>query len=217
MEADDDVPTLSADTLAVLQEFLQEKARAAEIEDSDDVFVSEDWQLSQFWYTEETSRVLAEEAVRESKGGSIVCVSAPSIFRALKKLQVPNKIVLLEFDTRFGQLYGDEFVFYDYKQPLDLPESTHNAFDFIVADPPFLAAECFSKLAQTLTLLANPSASILVSTGTVMRTFIVDVMSQRFGSFRRCQFAPKHEHNLGNDFSCFTSYESASLGLHADG
>jgi hypothetical protein len=44
----------------------------------------EDWQLSQFWYDDETARTMGDELIRTAKGGTIVCVSAPTVFLYLK-------------------------------------------------------------------------------------------------------------------------------------
>ena len=78
---DDDIPQLSTNALAALQEFLQERQAQQEMEavdvaeTTDDPqqqqqqqqqelrHVSEDWQLSQFWYTESTALALAREAL----------------------------------------------------------------------------------------------------------------------------------------------------------
>ena len=86
-------------------------------------FVSEDFGYSQFWYDDNTSNILANEAINGSNeaniitnsvlqnsssktlslptSGSICCLMAPSAFKALKLLNVPNRIVLFEFDKRF--------------------------------------------------------------------------------------------------------------------
>ena len=59
-------------------------------------------------------------------GDNVAVVSAPSVFVAMKNLLVewpeserPN-VVLLEHDVRF-EVFGSEFVFYDYRRPFDLP------------------------------------------------------------------------------------------------
>lgn len=44
---------------------------------------------------------------------------------------------LLEYDNRFKQ-YGNEFTFYDYNQPLELPSTMKHSFRIIIADPPYL-------------------------------------------------------------------------------
>ena len=72
-------------------------------------------------------------------------------------------IVLLEFDRRF-EIHGNNFVFYDYKEPLALPETLQKeTYDLVVADPPFLSEECLRKTAETIKFLAK--GKILLCTG----------------------------------------------------
>ena len=71
----------------------------------------------------------------------------------------------LEFDTRF-KCYGDDFLFYDYNQPLELPLDWKQSFDVIVVDPPFLAEECLTKTAQTVKFLAKDK--IILCTGMLL-------------------------------------------------
>ena len=74
------------------------------------------------------------------------------------------QVTLLEYDRRF-EIYGDDFVFYDYNKPLELPEALQKeSFDMVIADPPFLSEECLRKTAQTIKLLAK--GKILLCTGT---------------------------------------------------
>ena len=73
--------------------------------------------------------------------------------------------MLLEYDSRF-KVYGEQFVFYDYNQPLDLPNSLEShSFDVVFADPPYLSEECLSKVAQTVEYLAK--GKVILCTGTV--------------------------------------------------
>jgi NADH dehydrogenase (ubiquinone) 1 alpha subcomplex subunit 9 len=55
---------------------------------------------------------------------TVVVVSAPSVFVQLKNLTVGKpdapKLVLLEHDNRFA-VFKDQFVFYDFAQPIRLP------------------------------------------------------------------------------------------------
>jgi EEF1A lysine methyltransferase 1 len=46
---------------------------------------------------------------------------------------------ILEFDKRFEQ-YGDDFIFYDYNQPEELPSALKHSYGIIVADPPYLVS-----------------------------------------------------------------------------
>ncbi|KAL4338762.1 hypothetical protein AHAS_Ahas12G0242600 [Arachis hypogaea] len=71
VDDDDDAPVLSSHALAALKEFLSEQqshhSAAAEgetataVEESKVSLVSEDWRLSQFWYSAETAKTIAEE------------------------------------------------------------------------------------------------------------------------------------------------------------
>ena len=95
---DDDVPQLSAETFSALQEFYKEQENKEQIINelssssnigSDTPNISEDWQLSQFWYDEETALNLAKEIVRLSgtlgKEVSVACVSCPTLYLAIRK------------------------------------------------------------------------------------------------------------------------------------
>merc|ERR1712098_726955 len=134
--------------------------------------VSEDWQLSQFWYTESTAASLAKEALAAAGDkGRIACVSCPTLYKAIvetvkadenakqdaaAEASTPSstasstspsssRAIVLEFDRRFAK-WGVDFVFYDYKDASipELPVDWRNSFDVVVCDPPFLTEECAS-------------------------------------------------------------------------
>jgi len=183
---DDDVPQLSSNALLALQEFLQERQAQETLElggDDDENrnddgeqqqqqqlrHVSEDWQLSQFWYTESTASALAREALAAAgQSGRIACVSCPTLYKAIVDVLRTNpsteaatadaaasdgcgtsvlstlpRAIVLEFDRRFAK-WGRDFVFYDYQDPSipELPVDWRNSFDVVVCDPPFLNEEC---------------------------------------------------------------------------
>ena len=72
--------------------------------------------------------------------------------------------VLLEYDRRF-EIYREKFIFYDYNDPLNLPEGLQEgSFDLVVVDPPFLSKECLSKVAQTVKFLTKEK--VILCTGT---------------------------------------------------
>lgn len=94
----------------------------------------------------------------------IVCISCPTLYRKLKDMSCPNGTKLLEFDTRFS-CYGDDYVFYDYKDPLALPKDWKGTFDVVVVDPPFLSEECLSKAAETVKFLEPKFIVLCTGTG----------------------------------------------------
>lgn len=72
-------------------------------------------------------------------------------------------VVLLEYDSRFS-VYGDEFIFYDYTNPLCLPAHINGqSFDIVIADPPYLSQECLSKVTLTVKFLSK--GKVLLCTG----------------------------------------------------
>jgi len=205
---DDDIPQLSTNALAALQEFLQERQAQQEMEAVDEAettddhqqqqqpqqqqelrHVSEDWQLSQFWYTESTALALAREALAAAgDGGRIACVSCPTLYKAVvdtlnkeaaveaaaaasdlssaSSPSLPPRAVVLEFDRRFAK-WGRDFVFYDYQDPSvpDLPVEWRGAFDVVVCDPPFLTEPCAGATwrAAVDTLGKKPAAQAAAS------------------------------------------------------
>ncbi|KAM6970161.1 EEF1A lysine methyltransferase 1 [Aplochiton taeniatus] len=211
-DSDDDVPALSAETLAALQDFYTE-TRTGQPLDTADKFsvgaVGEDWSMSQFWYSDDTATKLAEEVIHEvGKEGRIACLSAPSVYQKLKQGVVDGSdsvsAVVLEFDRRFST-YGQEFIFYDYNEPLALSEHVdRQSFDIVLADPPYLSEECLSKVAETVKYLTK--GKVLLCTGAIMGEH-----AEKLLGLKMCSFLPKHNKNLANEFRCFVNYPSRLL------
>ena len=96
---EDDMPQLSAETFSVLQEFYKEQEVKEQIvsdlnlSSSENKInelnaISEDWQLSQFWYDDVTAFDFASEVMRVAGGSpefKIACVSCPTLYMAIKK------------------------------------------------------------------------------------------------------------------------------------
>ena len=98
---DNDLPQLSAETFSALQEFYKEQEQKEltvnelncsltdESNEKGLTTLSEDWQLSQFWYDDETAYDLAKEVNRltDAIGDrvSVACVSCPTLYSAIKK------------------------------------------------------------------------------------------------------------------------------------
>ncbi|CAL1581655.1 unnamed protein product [Knipowitschia caucasica] len=208
-DSEDEVPALSAHTLAALQEFYAESQALQSTETTGAITVGaveEDWGLSQFWYSEDTARRLAQELVQQAgPGGRVACVSAPSVYQALKQGVVEGSaaltVFLFEFDRRFAS-YGDDFIFYDYNLPLALPPHVcEGSFDVVLADPPYLSHECLSKVAQTVRYLTT--GKVLLCTGAVMKSAAKELLN-----LDMCSFRPQHHRNLSNDFCCYSNYTS---------
>ncbi|XP_029980614.1 EEF1A lysine methyltransferase 1 isoform X2 [Sphaeramia orbicularis] len=209
-DSDDDIPTLSAHTLAALQEFYSENMVNQAPSDQYAVgAMEEDWGMSQFWYSDDTAARLTEELIHEAgEGGRIACVSAPSVYQKLKQGVVDGSdrvsSVVLEFDHRFAA-YGDEFIFYDYNEPLSLPSNVApQSFDIVLADPPYLSEECLSKVSKTIQFLSK--GKVLLCTGAIMENIAKDLLGVKM-----CSFLPQHKRNLSNEFRCFVNYPSRLL------
>ena len=133
---------------------------------------TEDWNASQFWYSDETASLLASQLLDGATDETrIAVVSAPSVFIQLKNMVVgyhfldssssscrlsdkgneqasgqvkcrPH-ITLLEYDERFAVF--KEFVRYDFEKAIQLPAELQGSFGAIICDPPFLSQDCQTK------------------------------------------------------------------------
>ncbi|CAH0386375.1 unnamed protein product [Bemisia tabaci] len=210
-DGEDDFPKLSTDTLKALQEFYDDKAEKdrklnEQLIDGENPSGSfdfdEDWQLSQFWYDEDTIEVLAQEAIHTvGPDGKIALISCPSLFPKIKALAPAGvEVVLFEYDKKFA-VYGSSFVFYDYKAPLDVHRNLASKFDLVIFDPPFLSEDCLTKVSLTAKFLAKDK--LILCTGLVM-----EKLANRLLAVKKCKFIPKHRNNLANEFGCFKNYQS---------
>lgn len=236
MDSDDEPLVLSADTLAALQEFKQEEKQRLEkfaslYEQSEKTFedqkealsidaFQEDWQLSQFWYADDTARVLGQALLEGADEDTVIVIaSAPSVYAAIKKFpesEIPTKhIYLLEYDKRFELLAGKEhFYFYDYNKPDEVPEKLKKKCHRILIDPPFLEEECQTKSSQAaknllsddrtkLTKSGDLRYKLISSTGERMR----DVMKKTYPDTFMTSFLPQHKNGLSNEFRCYATFE----------
>ena len=236
MDDDDDMPSLPADTLALLDSFAAEKnARAKKFEElklqsesdfdaskasklSMDLF-HEDWNASQFWYTDDTARTLAKQLLQDVTPSScIAVVSAPSVYIALRNIlneddSIPKpSLCLLEYDKRF-EVFGNDFVLYDFQKPLNLPAKLKGTFDRIICDPPFLSEDCQTKTALTVRFLAKQWSPVAASdglrfiscTGERMESVIVKLYAKV--GVKTSTFEPAHSKGLSNEFRCYANFE----------
>jgi hypothetical protein len=119
---------------------------------------SENWQLSQFWYSTSFAERLArmiEASLPQlaSSKPTIAFMCSPTAFVALLSTctDIANRCnpVLMEYDGRFAALPG-RFVNYDLDEPDQVPEDLVRSVDLAVIDPPFLNMKTNIKLCRTL-------------------------------------------------------------------
>ncbi|XP_023950330.2 EEF1A lysine methyltransferase 1 [Bicyclus anynana] len=209
MDEDDDVPALSAETFAALQEFYAEKQKRQEILEklesqkqlTENIIFEENWQLSQFWYNDTTVQALVKAVDKLlPDNGKVALISCPTLFVPVKRqLGATATVTLLEYDRRF-EVHKNEFIFYDYNSPDKIPTDFEHAFDLVIADPPFLSEECITKTSQTIKLLAKNK--IVVCTGAIMKEHVEKLLS-----LKQCEFKPQHRNNLANEFSCYANFD----------
>ena len=230
-DEDGDALQLPSDTLQLLQQFQAEKeqqnktfeelkAQAEERFQNGDSKLSmdlfgEDWNASQFWYTDATARTLASQLLDGiTKDSAIAVVSAPSVYVQLRNIlaecgaESRPKICLLEFDRRF-EVLGSDFVFYDFQHPLQLPAELRGQFDRVICDPPFLSEDCQAKTALTVRFLArswtHDQLRLLSCTGERMEP----LMAKLYGNIgmHTTTFEPEHSKGLSNEFRCYANFE----------
>jgi hypothetical protein len=212
--------------LAVLAETAEASSRASREADISAtglaLATSEDWQLSQFWYSEETARGLGElvrSLAREAVAGAppraavVAFLSCPSAFKALRAILAEEdagqgegelRSHILEYDKRFA-VFGDAFSFYDYASPLALPPALVGACDVVVLDPPFLNRDCLAEFARSVSALraAGGASRVVLCTGAVMLQAARDLLGAR-----PTRAEVRHSSGrLSNPFCVFVDFE----------
>ncbi|XP_037961005.1 protein-lysine N-methyltransferase CG9154 [Teleopsis dalmanni] len=205
--------SLPSDTLKILHEFLQEKQKREEDEQhkienklGKEATFEENWQLSQFWYSKSTKKILSS-VVRKLVDNAtkdnfkIALLSCPSLYCVVKETH-PN-VKIFEYDKRFSA-YGDDFIFYDINEAITLThlQDEWNSFDLIIADPPFLSEECIIKISEIITNLGKDNSKIIFCSGATVETWLI-----KYLNLKKCRYRPEHERNLGNEFATYANFE----------
>uniref|UniRef100_A0A182VSY8 Protein-lysine N-methyltransferase n=1 Tax=Anopheles minimus TaxID=112268 RepID=A0A182VSY8_9DIPT len=211
--SDEETCVLPADTMLILQQFLQEKElkeRSEKAGAEPDGCFEENWQLSQFWYNEETKQKLAliVRKLHEQNTSDtfrVALLSAPSAFKHV--VNENQQAMLFEFDERFAS-YGDHFQQYDYNKAYDSGylEAYANQFDLVIADPPFLSEECIEKLGVIVKKITKQDAKVLLCSGAVVQEW-----AKLHLGVSMCLFRPEHERNLGNEFCSYANFDVDSI------
>lgn len=232
MDSDDEL-TLSSHALAALQEFKKEEKDRLETfeklyKQSEEKFeerkltidlFQEDWQLSQFWYSDETSNILGKALLEGADEDTVIVIaSAPAVYAAIKNFpeeDIPTKhIYLLEFDNRFKVLGNDYFFQYDYNFPDQIPEVLRNKCHRLLIDPPFLEEECQQKSSQAARNLLIKDKTLKTKGGELQFKLISstgermnEVVKKNYPETNVTNFYPEHKNGLSNEFRCYASFE----------
>ncbi|XP_055923746.1 protein-lysine N-methyltransferase CG9154 [Eupeodes corollae] len=205
---------LPMDTMSILNKFLLEKEER-ERKEQDRILAKtgtssmfeEDWQLSQFWYSNNTRTALGK-VVKKLLGpdAQVALLSCPSLYKTIKDMH--DHVRLFEFDKRFS-IFGDDFIHYDFNEAFCEPEYFihHTAiYDIIIADPPFLSEECITKTAHIIKKLMKPCAKLVFCSGEIVGPWIAKYLYLKPYNFR-----PEHERNLANEFVCYANFNIDEL------
>uniref|UniRef100_A0A1A9V179 Protein-lysine N-methyltransferase n=1 Tax=Glossina austeni TaxID=7395 RepID=A0A1A9V179_GLOAU len=210
---EDEDLSLSPGTLAILNEFLKEKAdrERAELEkiknkNYKDLQFQEDWQLSQFWYSCETRDVLGnvvQQLLQATDATSfhIALLSCPSLYKTVK--EVHDTVQIFEYDKRFAA-FGEDFVFYDFNEGCEANnlKQFSQQYELIIADPPFLSEECIVKICKIIEFLLKPSGKIIFCSGVLVEPWLCSYLP-----VKKCKYQPQHERNLGNEFASYANFD----------
>ncbi|KAJ7660808.1 putative N6-adenine methyltransferase-domain-containing protein [Mycena polygramma] len=175
---------------------------------------SEDWQLSQFWYTTAFAMRFARTLHKLcTPTTSIAFVCCPTAFVAFQHMKPLENARLLEVDGRFAVLTPRHYVPYDMEEPTTLPAYLTDGVDIAVVDPPFLNEYTNSNVVKTLRQIMRRSGKLIVLTSTSVSDILEKLYdSPPLGPLRRTKIEVHHG-QLRNDFGCWASWEgSETLG-----
>ena len=153
---------LSPETMAALRSHLIQADAAAsadELAEASFTMPSEDFRMSQFWWDEASSDLLAREAMATAAAPRCLGVlSAPSVFLAVERfaavggelaeVAAATKPLLLEYDRRFASK-GEAFVYFDFNDLASIPERLKGSCDYLVAGLPYFSVDCIEKYSES--------------------------------------------------------------------
>ncbi|KAJ7649537.1 putative N6-adenine methyltransferase-domain-containing protein [Mycena polygramma] len=175
---------------------------------------SEDWQLSQFWYTTKFAMRFARTLHNLcTPTTSIAFVCCPTAFVAFQHTKPLKNARLLEVDGRFAVLTPRHYVPYDMEEPTTLPAYLTDSVDIAVLDPPFLNEYTNANIVKTLRQIMRPSGKLIVITSTSVSDILEKMYdSPPLGPLRKTKIEVQFG-QLRNDFACWASWEgSETLG-----
>ncbi|EPY30678.1 hypothetical protein AGDE_09321 [Angomonas deanei] len=187
-------------------------------------------ELNQYWYSPHTINVLLNEIIK--RGRKCAFLSTPSLYFAMlarledeKSKHIKNENLellckeskLFEFDpqwTNHPNNKNNNVIFYDYNDPERIPIQCMNAFDYVVADPPFITSEVWQQYMKTIhfILLKNTNPSVHDTQRVLGKVLLTTVMENHSclecfydGPLFIAPFRPSIPH-LTYQYVCFTNY-----------
>ncbi|ESL11376.1 hypothetical protein TRSC58_00875 [Trypanosoma rangeli SC58] len=179
-------------------------------------------ELNQYWYSPHTIRALLAEVLHHATACAFL--STPSLYFALvcdpegtgvtdasasvaggAAAALAASSRLFEFDRQWEREPG--FVHYDFHKPEQVPVQYLAAFDYILADPPFITEDVWTAYVQTARLLLRPGGKLLLTTVLENHTMLEGLLD---APLFIAPFRPAIT-NLTYQYVCFTSYKATRL------
>ncbi|NXC14059.1 EFMT1 methyltransferase, partial [Corythaeola cristata] len=203
---DDDIPQLSSHTLAALQEFYLEQQQREGMKTSQGFnqysigSIEEDWQLSQFWYSDETASCLANEAVvAAGKGGRwSFCL------QSLRNTAQGSDFSVCSRKYRTAvYLSGRVYVICLHFPWLPTIAAALSFASLKKAESIYMHLGGAIKKAQMFCYCLPHQILIIFAAGAIM-----EEQAAKHLGVKICKFIPKHSRNLANEFRCYVNYAS---------
>ncbi|RNF26660.1 methyltransferase [Trypanosoma conorhini] len=171
-------------------------------------------ELNQYWYSPHTISAIVAEVRHHATACAFL--STPSLYFALLRdpagedgtataaaLAADSR--LFEFDRQWEADPG--FVRYDFHRPEQVPVQYLAAFDYVLADPPFITEDVWTAYVQTAKLLLRPGGRLLFTTVLENHTMLEGLLD---APLFIAPFRPAITH-LTYQYVCFTNYSATRL------
>ncbi|KAG5482150.1 hypothetical protein CUR178_06009 [Leishmania enriettii] len=173
-------------------------------------------EFNQYWYSKNTIRHLLHEVCHHATACAFL--STPSLFfglderrgdetteEELRMEQLRRSSRVFEYDSQWAS--DPCYVHYDFHQPEQVPVQYMAAFDYVVADPPFITVDVWSQYVTTAKLLLKEGGKVLFTTVLENHAMLENLLDLPLFI---AAFYPLVEH-LTYQYVCFLSYEPTCL------
>ncbi|SGZ24000.1 BQ5605_C023g09678 [Microbotryum silenes-dioicae] len=171
----------------------------------------EDWQLSQFWYSQAFATTLAQyiRSLCPSTSTRVAFLCCPTAYVGFQHTNPLPRTLLLEYDKRFELLDADQFVHYDIDEPEYVPEGIKGTVDIAICDPPFLNEVTNRKLAKTLKQILKPDSKLLLLTSTSVEHLFDQIYTEApLGPLIKTDIQVGHAGGIQNNFGVWRNWSN---------